>query len=114
MDFAVPVEDSLKVKERKVFRSFQRSEQTIEQESDGDTNCNWRARGSQQRISIETGGLGNKQTSGDHPNDSIIKIGLNTEKNPGDLRLVVTQTPERNHQLTLVWKTLKRVKWWLL
>ena len=40
---------------------------------------------------------------------SIIKIGQNTEKSHGNLwRLVVTWTPVEN-QLTLVWKTLKRV-----
>ena len=58
-----------------------------------------------------TGGLGNKKTSRDHPNYNIIKIGRNTEKNPGDLRrLAVAQTPVKNHQLKLMWKTLKRVK----
>ena len=35
---------------------------------------------------------------GDHPNDSIIEDCQNTEKSPGDLRrLVVTQTPVKNH-----------------
>ena len=29
-------------------------------------------------------GLVNKKTRGDHPSSSIIKIGLITEKNPGD------------------------------
>ena len=49
------------------------------------------------------GGLGNKRTSGDHPNYCIIEIGQNTEKSPRDLgRLVITQTPLRNHQVTLV------------
>ena len=39
------------------------------------------------------------------PKDSITKIDQNTEKNPGDLkRLADTQTPVRNHQLTLVLK----------
>ena len=39
-----------------------------------------------------TGELGNKKTSGNHPNYSMIKIGQNTEKSPGDLRrLAVTQ-----------------------
>ena len=38
-----------------------------------------------------TRGLGNKRTSGDHPNYSIIEIGQNTKKSPGDLRrLAVT------------------------
>ena len=41
----------------------------------------------------------------------IIIIGQNTEKSPEDLkRLVVPETPVRNHQLMLVWKTLKSIK----
>ena len=72
-------------------------------EGDGDTNCNWGTRYSRHKIDKGTGGLGNKRMSGDHPNDSIIKIGQNTEENLGDLwRLSVTQTPVRNHQLTLM------------
>ena len=39
-------------------------------------------------------GLGNKKTSGYHPNYSIIEIGRNIEKSPEDLRRpAVTQTP---------------------
>ena len=49
----------------------------------------------------ETGRLGNQRTSGDHPDYSMIKIGKNTEKNPGDLRRL-TVTRVKNHQLTLV------------
>ena len=45
-----------------------------------------------QRIGTGTRELGNKGKSGNHPNDSIIKIGQNTEKSPGDLRGLV-----RNH-----------------
>ena len=42
---------------------------------------------------------------------SITRISQNTEKSPGDLRrLAVTQTPVRNHQLTLVGKSFKGVK----
>ena len=60
------------------------------------------------RINTRTGGLGNERTSGDHPNYSIIEIGQNTQKSSGDLRrLAVTQTPARNHQLTLVGKSRK-------
>ena len=37
------------------------------------------------------------------PNDSTGKNGQNTESSPGDLmRLTVTQTPVKNHQLTLM------------
>ena len=71
--------------------------------SDGDTNCNWYSRYSHQRVGTGSGGLGNKKTSGDHVNYSIIENGPKTQKSPGDgRRLVVTQTPVRNHQLTLV------------
>ena len=57
-------------------------------------------------------GLGDleRRTTGNHPNDNIIKINQNTEKSPGDLpRLAVIQTPVINHQLALEWKTLKSV-----
>ena len=40
---------------------------------------------------------------GDHPNNSIIENGQNTEKSPGDLRrLAVTQSPVKNHQMSLM------------
>ena len=56
-----------------------------------------------------TGGVGNLKTSRDHPNYSIVRIGQNTEKNPGHLRrLAVTQTPVNDYQLTLVGKTCKK------
>ena len=43
-----------------------------------------------------------------YPNGSIAKNGQNPDTSPGDLkRLAVTQTPVKNHQLTLMWKTLK-------
>ena len=75
----------------------------MEHESDGDAYCNWCSWYSNRRISKGTGGLANKKTSGDHPNYLIIEIGQNTEEIPGDLkRLVVTQTPVKDHQLTLV------------
>ena len=68
------------------------------------------ALGSHQRIGTRTGVQGNKKTSGDYLNYSIIEIGQNTEKSSGDLRrLAVTQTPVRIHRLTLVWKTGKGV-----
>ena len=57
----------------------------MEHEGDSDTNCNWCARYSYQRINTWTGGLGNKRTSGDHSNNSIVEISQNTKKSPGDL-----------------------------
>ena len=78
----------------------------MEHEGDCDTNCNWYTRNNPQRIGKGSGKHGNKRTSREHPNSSIIKTGQNTEKSPGDLRrLVVIQTPMKNNQL--VWKTLK-------
>ena len=46
--------------------------------------------------------------------DTMSKIGQNTEKSPGDLKRLVTQTPMKNHQLKLVRKTPHRVKLLLL
>ena len=54
------------------------------------------------------GGFGNKRSSGDRSNYYTIEIYQKTEKNPGDLRgLTVPQTSVKDHQLTLIWKTLK-------
>ena len=40
-----------------------------------------------------------------HPDHRTIKIVQDTQKSTGDLsRIVVTQTPTKNHQLELVWK----------
>ena len=55
----------------------------MEYETDNDSKCKCCDRYIHQRIGTGTGGLGNKRTRGDHPNDSI-KIGQNTKKNPGD------------------------------
>ena len=45
------------------------------------------------------------RTGRHYPNDSIAENGQNPETSPGDLRrLAVTQTPVKNHQLTLMGK----------
>ena len=55
-----------------------------------------------------TGGLGNWQTSRVYQNDCIIENGQNTKESSENLRrLAVTQTPMKDHQLPLMWKTLK-------
>ena len=111
--FAVPVHDRVKLKEkekRDEYLDFARElKKTLEHESDSDTICGWCTWNPLQRIGKEK--LGNTRTSRDHPNYSIIKIGQNSEKSPGDSRrLAVTQTPVRNYNLTLVLKTRKREK----
>ncbi len=54
------------------------------------------------RLDKESGRLRNQRTSGDHPDNIVIKIRQNTEKSPADSRsLTVTQTLVKNHQLTL-------------
>ena len=53
-------------------------------------------------IGREAGGLGNKRTSGNNLNYTIVKTGLNTEMIPGNLkRLAVTQTQGEYYQLTI-------------
>ena len=46
-----------------------------------------------ERLGKGTGKVENRRTNRDHPNHSITKIGQNTEKSPGDLRGLITQTP---------------------
>ena len=71
-------------------------------------NNNSRNLNGSQKLNKEIGRAEYRRTSLDHPNYSITKIGLNTEKSPGDLRrLAITRTPEEDHQLMLVWKTCK-------
>ena len=49
------------------------------------------------------GGLGRWRTGRDYGNDSITENSQNPETSLGDLRrLAVTQTPVKNHQLTLM------------
>ena len=111
MNIAVPAEHRLKWKERgkkDTYMDIARElKKTVDPESDSYTKCNWCSMFSNQMIVKRIRGLGNNSTSGGNPND-ITEIGQNNEKNPGDLRrLVVTQTPVRDHQVTLLWKTLK-------
>ena len=59
---------------------------TMEHERDVHINSNWCVWYNPQRIGKGNGRLRNKRSSGDHPNDSIIKIDQNTKKSPGALR----------------------------
>ena len=64
----------------------------MEHESDDYTDCNWVLL--LQSLDTRTGGLGNKMTSGDHPNYCIIKIDQNdTEESPGNLKEDSLQPP---------------------
>ena len=95
-------------KKDKYFDLARELKKTVEHESDDYINCNLCSWYSHQRIDTRTGGLENNRTSGDHPNYCIIEISQNTEESPRDLRrFVVIQTPEKDYQLTLMWKTLK-------
>ena len=53
----------------------------MEHAGDNYTNWNWCVWNS---ITKGTGGLGSWWTGGDHPNDSIIENGQNSEKSPGN------------------------------
>ena len=100
--FAVPVNHRVNQKESEKRNKYQDLTRelikTIEQ-VDGDTNCNWCTRNSHQWTGTGTGGIINKRTSGDHPNNSTVEIGQNIEKSLRDLRrLAVTHIPEESYQ----------------
>ena len=81
MDFAVPAYYRVKLKEKKNKYPDLTWElkKTVKHESDVYISCKWGSWFNHQRIIKETGGLGNKSTSGNHPNYYIIEIGQNTE-----------------------------------
>ena len=96
--------------QRNKYLDLARELKTMENEDDNDTNCNWHTQSNPQRICKGTRRSGNKRKTWDHPGYSIIKICQNTKKYPGDLRrLADTQFLLKNHQLMLVWKTLKEI-----
>ena len=73
----------------------------MEHEGDNYTNCDWCFWHCTKMIIKGTGGVVSWGTSGDHPNNSIIENGQNTEKSHGDLRRHdVTEIPVKDHQLS--------------
>ena len=113
VDFTVPADHRVELKESEKKDNYldlarELKKKTVENESDDDIDCNWCSWYIHQRIGKRTEKFSNKRTSGDHPNYSIIEIGQNTEKSPRDFgRLAVTKISVKDHQLTLMWKSLK-------
>ena len=113
VDLAVLANHRIKLKEKEKKDKYldlarELKKKTIEHEGDNYTNRDWCFWSSNQRIIKGTGKLGGRRTSGDYPDDSIIENDQNTEKIHSDLRrLAVSQTPVKDHQLKLMWKTLK-------
>ena len=82
----------------------------MERESDDDTNYNWFAKYSQQKIATWTGGLENKRTCGKHPKYSIVEIGQNTKKSPGDFRTIAVTAKKRDKYFDLAREEKKTVE----
>ena len=98
-ELAVPADPRVKLKESEKKDTYldlaRELKKTMEHESDGDINCNWCARYSQQSIGTGTEGFGNITTSGDHSKDSIVEIGHNTEKSPDDTTCCLSNFSEK-------------------
>ena len=74
------------------LRPCLRTVKSVEHESDGDNNCNWRAWNDLQRLGKGTERVGNWRTNWKHTSQSIVEIGKNIEKCQGHLRIpAVTQ-----------------------
>ena len=72
-----------------------------------------------QKIGTGTGGLGNKRTSRDYPNYSIVKIDQNTEGSPRNLRRLLLLKSQwetnsyagvKNSQMSKIIKILMMIK----
>ena len=95
-------------KDGQVFGSCLRTENAVEHEGDGDTNCNWCTWHCHKKLGRNTGGTESHKKNRGHPDYNIVEIGLNTQKIPGHIRkLTVTKTPVKNQQLIPVGKTHK-------
>ena len=102
------IENQRKRKERQVLRPCKRTKTVMEHGGDGDTDCIWCTWNDPQLLGNEAGRVGNRWTSRDYPIHCIAKNVQDTEKSPGNLRrLVITQTPLKDNQLTLVWRNPK-------
>ena len=89
VDFAVPADHKVKLRGSEKCDKYQdlaRELETVELESDGDTNFDWCTRYSYKRTDTGTGELEKERTNGDHLNSSFVEIGQNTEKSPRDLK----------------------------
>ena len=86
VDFAFPADYRIKLKEcekRDKYLDLARElKKTMEHEGDKYTNFDWCFWHGNQRIIKEPGVFGSRRSSGDHPNNSIIENGQNTEKSP--------------------------------
>ena len=81
VDFVIPADHRVKIKENKKRDKYQYLARELKKhKGDGDTYCGWSTWHNPQRIGKGTRRLGNKRTSTDHPDYSIIKTGQNTEK----------------------------------
>ena len=105
MNFTVPANywvESKESEKKDKYLDLARGPKNYGHEGDSDINCNSCARYSHQKIDKRSEGLVNNKTSRDHPKYCIIKISQNTVESPRNLRrLAVSQTPVRNHHLTL-------------
>ena len=93
----------MKIKENKKrdnYRDMARGQKIVEN-GNSDTNCGWSTWDNLQRIGTGITKLGNKKTSRDHPDKSILRSARMPRRVPGDLkRLAVTQTQVKNHLLS--------------
>ena len=86
-----------------IIELSQRTQKAVEYESDGDTYTNQHAWNSSQWVGKRKRIVVKRRANRNHPNHSIIKIGQNTEKSPGDLRgLAVSQNPVKDQSLRVV------------
>ena len=78
MDFAVSTDLRVKLKgnekKNKYLHLARELKKTVAHESNVYTTFDWCSRYNHRRIIKGAGGLGNKRTSGDHPNYYIIEV----------------------------------------
>ena len=103
VDFAVPADDRINLKESEKKDKYLDLARELKRLWNMKVTIVPIVIGAFGTITKRPGGLGSWRTNTDSPNNSVTENSQNPERSPRDLRrLAVTQTPVKNHQLTLI------------
>ena len=102
LDVAVRAEHRVKIKENETRDKYldlaRELKIVVEHVGDGDTNSSWCTWNSPQRLGKKTIGIGNQRKNRDHADHSMVEIGQNVKKSPGDLkRFFITLIPVKKN-----------------
>ena len=110
MNFVVTVSKRVKRKETEKIDKYLVLSRKLK--GDSDTSCSWCTWNDPKGFKKKIGGIGHKRKDRDHPDYSIAKIGLNTEKCPEETCSHLESSKRLPAYADV--KNLREVKYWAL